>query len=224
MNLFVLLYLAFAGQVCLLICDLFKIKSSPIIRNIIVRDDVSFPIIELELYLKNIIGKPVRKVNYKIIEKVAKEHPCVAGVFFKRKAFDVVELQIIQRRPIALIKQDHFFVVDATGVIFKMAEFPEEFILPEISCVYDIGFLLTYECFLRPYGKIRRIKMYGAKQRKIEIVNLPSVVVGTNGIWSQWLTLGVFLLYLHEKLPHLDLFYISRKEQLTNIMVNFKKG
>lgn len=224
MNLFIWFYLACASQVSLLICDLLKIKSSPVIHNFIIRDDVSFPIVELEFYLKNILGKPSNKVNFKIIEKVAKKHPCVAGVFFKKKAFGAIELQIVERRPLALIKHKHFFVVDATGVIYKIAKSPEEFILPEISCVHDIGLLLTYEYFKRPYGKIRGIKRHSVTQRKIQIVNLPNIIIETSGIWIQWRTLGILLRYLHEKLPQLDSFYISPQEQHTNIIVNFKKG
>src|SRR3989338_2101255 len=65
---------------------------------------------ELQLYLREFIRKPLYGVDLKQVQAAAQKHPWVALAWVRRQPPAGLEVEIVEREPVALMKQNKLMV------------------------------------------------------------------------------------------------------------------
>lgn len=179
---------------------------------------------ELQLYLREFIGQPLYGVNLQAVQLAAQKHLWVAGATVRRQPPSELEVEIIERQPVALIKQDKLWVVDAGGVAFKTAENEAELALPLISKGPDVKILLTHTQSGQPGGAILEVQSHGVNQHRVVFASGLEAIVGERNSLEQWQKLTHVLKSLGEKQNTLAFVYLDDTPKRGQIAVRFKKG
>lgn len=179
---------------------------------------------ELQLYLREFIGKPLYGVDLKQVQRIAGKHPWVAAVTVRRQPPTELEVRVEERVATALIKQDKLWVIDSLGTIFKTAESEEELSLPQVSSALDVPALVAHQEAKSPAGAIAHVEAYGFNQHKVVFASGLEVIVGDKNLVAQWQKLARLLKMLGEKQSTLAFVYLDDTPKLNQIAVRFKKG
>ena len=179
---------------------------------------------ELQLYLREFIKKPLYGVNLKQVQAAAQRHPWVALAKVRRQPPASLEVEIIEREPIALIKRDKLWVVDTQGVAFKTAENEAELALPLLRETAEVAILLAHVQAEEPGGVIVEIKPLGFHQHRVLFVGGLEVVIGDKDGLKQWRKLGRILKSLGNKKHTLAFAYLDTGFKHHPMAVRFKKG
>ncbi|MES2504903.1 MAG: FtsQ-type POTRA domain-containing protein [Myxococcota bacterium] len=179
---------------------------------------------ELQLYLRDYVGKPLYGVNLSKIREVVLRHPWVAEASVRRQPPTELEVEIRERKPIALIKKERLWVVDTLGVPFKTAESESELSLPLVSKAADVEILLTHTAVGLPGGAISEVSQYAKDQFKVLFVGGLEVVIGGQNSSQQWERLALVLKKLNDRAPDLAFVYLDDTSKRGQIAVRFKKG
>ncbi|MEI6806443.1 MAG: FtsQ-type POTRA domain-containing protein [Myxococcaceae bacterium] len=179
---------------------------------------------ELQLYLREFVGQPLYGVELKAVQKAAQRHPWVAEAIVRRQPPNELEVEIVERQPTALIKQDKLLVVDSQGVAFKTAENEAELSLPLVSGLSDVSVLLAHAQAKHPGGVILEVQNHGVNQHKVIFSSGLEAIVGDKNTLAQWQKLVQVLKSLGEKQNTLAFVYLDDTLKLNQIAVRFKKG
>jgi cell division septal protein FtsQ len=179
---------------------------------------------EMQLYLREFIGRPLYGVNLKAVQLAALKHPWVSEVTVRRQPPSELEVEIIERQPLALIKREKLWVVDARGVSFKTAENEAELALPLVTGAADVGVLVTHLQAKQPGGAILEVQPYGIAQHRVIFSNGLEVIIGDKNSLEQWQKLIRVLNSLGEKQNTLAFVYLDDTPKRGQIAVRFKKG
>jgi len=178
---------------------------------------------ELQLYLREFIRKPLYGVDLKQVQAAAQKHPWVALAIVKRQPPSGLEVEITERQPTALIKQDKLWVVDSLGIIFKTAENEAELALPLIHQAKDVAILLTHTQSKDPGGVITEVRSHGVNQYSVLFSSGLEVVIGDKNMSLQWQKLNRLLKSLGEKQDILAFVYLDDTQKQNQVPVRFKK-
>lgn len=179
---------------------------------------------ELQLYLREFVGQPLYGVDLNAVRKAAQRHPWVAEATIRRQPPSELEVEIVERQPVALIKQDKLLVVDSLGVAFKTAENEAELSLPLVFGLQDVSILLTHAEAKNPGGVILEVQNHGVNQHKVLFSSGLEAIVGDKNSLAQWQKLIRILKSLGEKQNTLAFVYLDDTLKLNQIAVRFKKG
>lgn len=179
---------------------------------------------ELQLYLREFIGKPLYGVDLRQVVIVAQRHPWVASAVVLRQPPGTLEVDIVEREPVALMKQNKLLVLDTQGVAFKTAENETELSLPLVHQIGAVAILIAHVQAKHPGGAIIEIKPHGVHQHSVLFSNGLEAIVGEKNILSQWQKLAHILKSLGEKQHHLAFVYLDDSSKMNRVAVRFKKG
>lgn len=194
------------------------------IRSIYVHSGAHAKPEELQLYLKEFIGKPLYGVDLKQVQEAAQKHPWVASASVRRQPPRELEVWVEERKPVALIKKERLWVVDALAVVFKAAESEEELSLPLVSEPEQVGVLVSHREALEPAGHISEVLEAGPGQYRILFVGGLEVVMGKQNSLQQWRKLISVLAALKERQNDLAFVYLDDTPKRGQIAIRFKKG
>ena len=178
---------------------------------------------ELQLYLREFIRKPLYGVDLKQVQVAAQKHPWVALAWVRRQPPAGLEVEIVEREPVALMKQNKLMVVDSLGVIFKTAENEAELALPLVHQPSEVAILLAHTQAKQPGGVILEIKPQGVNQHRVLFSGGLEVIVGDKNLVSQWQKLAHILKSLGDKQNTLAFVYLDDTHKHNQIAVRFKK-
>lgn len=179
---------------------------------------------EMQLYLREFIGQPLYGVNLKAVQIAALKHPWVAAATVRRQPPSELEVEITERQPMALIKRDKLWVVDAQGISFKTAENEAELALPWVTEASGVGILVTHLQAKQPGGQILEVQPHGINQYRIIFASGLEAIVGDKHSLEQWQKLIRVLNSLGEKQNTLAFVYLDDTPKRGQIAVRFKKG
>lgn len=179
---------------------------------------------ELQLYLRDFIGKPLYGVDLQAVRRAAEKHPWVALAAVRRQPPRALEVWITERQPVALIKKDRLWVIDALGVAFKTAESEQELLLPLITDSKAVKVLLTHQQTAKPGGSILEVQERAEGQYQVLFVGGLEVVIGHQNSLKQWQNLVLILKSLQERQGDLAFVYLDDTPKRGQIAVRFKKG
>jgi cell division protein FtsQ len=111
-----------------------RTKSLPV-RTVVVQGAVGAHESEILAYANIPVGAPLFGVDLDDVTARVLEHPYVSTVHVKRVPPDGVQIDVVERTPMAVLASDALYLVDTTGVPFKRARAGDVLDLPIISGV-----------------------------------------------------------------------------------------
>ncbi len=82
-------------------------------------------------------GTPILSLDLKEKSHIIKSNPWIEEVKIQRGLPELVEIEILERKPVALIQLDDLYLVDRKGVIFKKAGQGEDLSLPLLTLLKE---------------------------------------------------------------------------------------
>ncbi len=179
---------------------------------------------ELQVYLRDMVGKPLYGVDLNRVRIMAERHPWVASASVRREPPSTLQVDIVERIPVGLIKQGKLWVVDAGGVAFKPAESEEELSLPLIQGLEQAQLLAAHISAGLPGGKVMEVHTMPHEQAQVLFVNGLEVIIGVTNAAVQWEKLRSVMKSLGPKTAELAFVYLDDNLKRGQIAVRFKKG
>ncbi|MBL4819196.1 MAG: FtsQ-type POTRA domain-containing protein [Deltaproteobacteria bacterium] len=179
---------------------------------------------ELQVYLREFVGKPLYGVDLKHVQAVALRHPWAAQVAVRREPPHELVVEVTEREPVALIKKEHLWVVDSRGVAFKVAQSEKELALPMLFEPKSVVVLLTHKQANRPGGNIVEVQKLSEGQSRVLFSGGLEVIIGVKQSLGQWEKLAQVLKSLKGKADNLAFVYLDGDSKLNQIPIRFKKG
>ncbi len=179
---------------------------------------------ELQVYLREFMGKPLYGADLNRVRILAERHPWVASVSVRREPPSTLQLDVVERMPVGLIKQGKLWLVDANGQSFKPAETEEELALPLIEEAQHAELLAAHIEMGLPGGRIMEVHTMPHQQARILFASGLEAVMGLKSSAAQWQKLARVLKSLGLKSAELSFVYLDDNLKQGQIAVRFKKG
>jgi cell division protein FtsQ len=179
---------------------------------------------ELQVYLREFVGKPLYGADLNRVRILAERHPWVASASVRREPPSTLQVDIVERMPVGLVKQGKLWVVDSSGVAFKPAESEEELSLPLIGELSQAQLLASHVSAGFPGGRVMEVHTMPHEQARVLFASGLEVIIGTKNFERQWAKLASVLKSLGSKATELGFVYLDDNLKQGQIAVRFKKG
>ena len=187
---------------------------------------------EIQVYLKNYIGKPLYGISLEEIRERVQEHPWILSAAVRRLPPHELQIDIRERKSAALIALDRLYVIDETGDLFKLATDDDGLHLPLITGISRdnlkpvanmIRAILDHQEAHKPSGDISELRLSKHGQISVYFSNGLEVVLGSDSFQKKWKKLIRLENELSGKKNNLAFAYLDDYPNSNQVAVRFKK-
>lgn len=187
---------------------------------------------EIQVYLKNYIGKPLYGISLEAIRERVQEHPWILSAAVRRLPPHELQIDIRERKPLALIALDRLYVVDESGELFKLATDDDGLHLPLITGIsrdnlkpitHMIRAIINHQEARKPGGDISELRLSKHEQIWVYFSNGLEVVLGNSNFQTKWKKLIRLENELSGKKNNLAFAYLDDYPNSNQVAVRFKK-